>query len=340
MEQRAVVRFLTLKWLNPQQIYSELESVYHEDALAMPTVYKWHARFRDGRTELSDDPRSGRPRKSDLAEAIFSMLEERPFSSCKCLARHFRVAKATCLRILRDELGLQKFNLRWVPHTLNPAQKRNRVTFSRALLEVLHREQGNNFEHVITGDESWFFLHYPNESIWAESRDEVPVRIKQTIDAEKCLISILWSVKGIHSLIDIPKGESYNSVFFCNAVVPSLVANICSDQRRRSLKGFYVHLDNARPHNSHQSNDCLQSTKAQRMPQPAYSPDLAPSDFFLFGFLKQQLQGVHLADREALKSAICQIFSRIDRKLLISVFVDWMQRLKWVIENEGEYYHH
>jgi hypothetical protein len=22
------------------------------------------------------------------------------------------------------------------------------------------------------------------------------------------------------------------------------------------------------------------------------------------------------------------------------VFVDWMQRLKWVIENEGEYYHH
>jgi transposase len=86
MEQRAVLRFLTLKGLNPQQIRSEFESVYHEDALALPTIDKWHARFRDVRAELSDDPTSGRPRKSDLAEAIFSMLEERSFLSCKLLA--------------------------------------------------------------------------------------------------------------------------------------------------------------------------------------------------------------------------------------------------------------
>jgi hypothetical protein len=138
MEQRTVLRFLTLKALNHQQIHSELESVYHEDARALPMIYKWHARFRDGRTELSDDPRSGRPRKSDLAEAFFSMLEERPFLSCKLLAQHFRIAKATCLRILRQDLALQKFNLRWVPRTLDCAQKQNRVTFSHALLEVLH----------------------------------------------------------------------------------------------------------------------------------------------------------------------------------------------------------
>jgi hypothetical protein len=138
----------------------------------------------------------------------------------------------------------------------------------------------------------------------------------------------------------MPKRESYNSAFFCNVDVLSLVENICSGSRRRSLKGFYVHLDNARLHNSHQSNDCLQGTKAQGMPQPAYRPDLAPSDFFLFGFLKQRLQGVHLADREALKTAICQLFSQIDREVLTSVFVDWMERLKWVFKNRGEYYNH
>jgi transposase len=178
-EQRAVFRFLTLKGLNPQQILSELESVYREDALALPTIYKWHARFRDRRTELSDDPRSGRPRKSDSAEAIFSMLEPRPFLSYSLLARHFGIAKATCLQILREDLALQKFNLRWVPDTLDSAQKQNRVTFSHALLEVLRREQRTNFDYVITGDEACFFLHYPNESVWAGSRDEIPVRIKQ-----------------------------------------------------------------------------------------------------------------------------------------------------------------
>jgi transposase len=70
MEQRVVLRFLTLKELNPQQIHSELESVYHEDALSLPTIYKWHARFRDGRPGLSNDLRSGRPRNSDSAKII------------------------------------------------------------------------------------------------------------------------------------------------------------------------------------------------------------------------------------------------------------------------------
>jgi transposase len=120
-----MVRFLTLKGLNPQQIHSELESVYHDGALALPMIFKWHARFRDGTTVLSDDPRSGRARKSDLAKAFFSMLQEHPFSSGRFLA---------------DELALQKFDLRWVPHTLDFAQKRDRVIFSRALLEVLRRE--------------------------------------------------------------------------------------------------------------------------------------------------------------------------------------------------------
>jgi transposase len=130
MEQRVLLRFLTLRGLNPQQILSELESVYHEDALALPMIYKWHARFHDGSTELSDDPRSGKPRRNDLAEAISSMLEERPFLSCKLLARHFRIAKVMCLCILREDLALEKFNLRWVPHTLDSTQKQNHVTFS------------------------------------------------------------------------------------------------------------------------------------------------------------------------------------------------------------------
>jgi hypothetical protein len=70
MEQRAEICCLALKGLNPGEFYSELESVYHEDVLAPPTVYKWHTRFRDAPVNLSDDPRSGRRRKSDLAESI------------------------------------------------------------------------------------------------------------------------------------------------------------------------------------------------------------------------------------------------------------------------------
>jgi hypothetical protein len=70
------------------------------------------------------------------------------------------------------------------------------------------------------------------------------------------------------------------------------------------------------------------------MPQPAYRP---LNDFFPFGFLQQKLQGIHFPDRESLKSTICQIFHEIDRDVLVSVLLDYIERLKWVIENDGEY---
>jgi hypothetical protein len=87
---------------------------------------------------------------------------------------------------------------------------------------------------IMKGDESWFFFDYPHDSAWDGYRDQLPVRIKPEIEAEKCLISVIWSANGINSLVDVPKGELYNSSFFRDVVVPSLIDNICSRSRRKS----------------------------------------------------------------------------------------------------------
>jgi hypothetical protein len=135
------------------------------------------------------------------------MLEGRQFLSCKLIARHFRVAKTTYLRILREDLGPKKFHVPWVPSTIDPIQKRNRVTPSRKLLAILIREREKIFRDIMTGDESWFFLHYLDDSAWIGSRDELPVQMKPEIETEKCLIFVIWPVHGIHSLVDAPRGE-------------------------------------------------------------------------------------------------------------------------------------
>jgi hypothetical protein len=221
MEQRVIIRFFTLKGLKAKVIQAELESVYGTNAYKLSMVKKQQLRLLQGRTTLFDDPRSGRCLTQDLAEAIRSMLAEKPFDSCRTLCRHFRIAKTTCLRILRDELMLQKFHLRWVSHVLSSNQKSERVTYSSLLLEVLEEAQRTGFERIITGDESWFFLSYPHNSAWTTSRDELPEKVSQKIDIEKCLISIFSSVNGIHTLLDVPKWSTYNTAFFYNQVVPS-----------------------------------------------------------------------------------------------------------------------
>jgi hypothetical protein len=127
---------------------------------------------------------------------------------------------------------LRKIHLRWVPHALSPNQKSERVSDSRLLLAALAHNGATLFQAVITGDESRFFLSYPRDSMWASSRDDIPDRMKQPIATEKCLISVLWSVRGIHSLIDVPKGTTYNTDVFCNEVMPSLKRDIASRGRR------------------------------------------------------------------------------------------------------------
>ena len=41
------------------------------------------------------------------------------------------------------------------------------------------------------------------------------------------------------------------------------------------------------------------------VPHPPYSPDLAPSDYHLFGLLKNHLRGIKFSDDEAVKE-ICR----------------------------------
>ncbi|GFO40821.1 histone-lysine N-methyltransferase SETMAR [Plakobranchus ocellatus] len=51
--------------------------------------------------------------------------------------------------------------------------------------------------------------------------------------------------------------------------------------------------DNARPHTSRQTQDALRQLELTTLPHPAYSPDLAPSDYYLFPQLKKYLKGHH-----------------------------------------------
>jgi hypothetical protein len=66
-------------------------------------------------------------------------------------------------------------------------------------------------------------------------------------------------------------------------------------------------------------------TNICKIPDPAYSPDLAPSDLFLFGLLKEKLRGTVLTDEEDFISGVWAIFDEISESILTSVDVTWIK---------------
>jgi hypothetical protein len=99
------------------------------------------------------------------------------------------------------------------------------MSYSKILLTALMEQKARGFQRIVAGDELWFFLYYPRDSFWATLHDELPRCIEQHNDAEKCLVSILWSVNGIHCLF-LAKGTVSNRAFFTDTVILNLIENV------------------------------------------------------------------------------------------------------------------
>jgi hypothetical protein len=81
----------------------------------------------------------------------------------------------------------------------------------------------------------------------------------------------------------------------------------------------------------------MEQNSIQRAPHPACSPDLAPSDFYLFDSVEQLLSRCQFADQDSLLKAVSDIFVGIEKVTLESVFHNWMERLCQCSATGGEY---
>jgi hypothetical protein len=70
---------------------------------------------------------------------------------------------------------------------------------------------------------------------------------------------------------------------------------------------------------------------------PPYSPDLAPSDFYLFAHVEGLLRGESIETGEQLLLAVDGILRSLEKPILTKVFLEWMKRLERCIETDGDY---
>ena len=194
------------------------------------------------------------------------------------------------------------------------------------LFQVLTNCKHYGYRNIITGDQSWFIYNYAPEGAWVLENEEPPVFEKSQIFIEKMMITVIWGVNGTYIIDDLPEGEHYNSCYFIEHILKPLEEKKDEIWPSRGKHKIWLHLDNCKVHNSKATQKEMEKSTFIRASHPPYSPDLALSDFYLFGTIKGKLRGQSFQTREALYEAISAKINEISPSERMTVFDKWKER--------------
>lgn len=337
VELRGVIHYHYLRGSSASTCHTEMQRAYSSRTPVLRTIQKWYRAFAAGKSDLEDKPRSGRPKHLFLSEPIRSLLQDQPALSTRALASALSSTPQTVKSILVETLGYRKLSTHWIPHVPTPEILRQRCQIAETMLTILLQAESTGFRYVYTGDESWFYLSTASDSMWVPPESAAPSAATPTIKSEKIMVTIFWSTAGFSVVEALPKDDHLTAQYLIDKIFRPLEHNIAEGCKCVHRHRIYIHMDNARVHTAKIVKDFLSSSFFRGLPQPPYSPDIAPSDFYLFGMLKTKLQGRTFRTSGELMSAIRHQLSQISHDELCSVYQNWIVRLRQVIDSGGQY---
>jgi hypothetical protein len=285
---RAMILLLYKMGYDNSEIFDTLNTHFPKVRPCEMTIDKITESIDEGTFSYVDSSPPGRRLDQPLIDAVKEEVERNPFQSLRVIAANVGSNKDTVRNILINALGLKKRYSKWVPHSLTDFQKLQRVSSAKRMLTILKQDEVHNFSHIITGDESWILYDYPFTSYWGKPKEKPKEIPKVTIGTPKVMLVVFWGVSATPVLSFLPAGQTMNATIFKKVVVDEVTKYATTLPEKETL---FVHWDNARCHSAGLVKSALKETEVKILEQPPCSPDLAPSDFFLFGYLKHQLKG-------------------------------------------------
>ncbi|UYV66139.1 hypothetical protein LAZ67_4000414 [Cordylochernes scorpioides] len=254
---------------------------------------KWHKAFKEGREEVADEPRSGRPTTARTDENVDRVLE--------------------VLRTdLTEDLQMRKVCAKLVPKVLTQDQKELRVLRCQELLDLIQNEP-DFLNSVVTGDESWMFEYDPESKrqscAWHTKSSLRPKKARMSKSRIKTMIIVFFDIRGI---------------VHCAQEIETPFARVRTDIKD-TVK---LHHDNATSHTAFIITNFLARSNTPVIPHPPFSPDLAPCDFFLFPRLKREMKGKYWETVDNIQHHVTTFLRSIPVEEFQGAFQAWQTRLR------------
>ncbi len=346
------LKFLVASGHTASQSWHQLQAVYGEDCMSRSQVQVWHRCFAegDGLTPVTDLHRSGRPcskRTPEAVEAVQTAVGEDKRKTCAHIAEETGLSCCTVHRIVRGELQMKKKAPKFVPHILTDEQKQMRMKLCSQNLALL-ADHPDLLEYIVTGDESSVPLYDPDTKFssmhWLRAKEPRPQKALRARTQTSTMLITFFDSQGLLLKEFVPKGETVTGEFYVQVLtrlqdrVRRKWPNLWSTSRDGEHHNFWLHHDNASSHTCVETLAFFGTHNLLLLPQPPYSPDLVPNDFFLFPTLKKQLWGKKHRNVAEVQAAVDKALKNITPDMFRAALLELPRRWTKCLNQRGNYF--
>ncbi|UYV63484.1 hypothetical protein LAZ67_2004229 [Cordylochernes scorpioides] len=148
LEQRYAIKFCVRLGKNATETFQMLQKAFKDDCISRSQSGKWHKAFKEGREEVADEPRSGRPTTARTDENVDRVLEV------------LRIDRRLSIQQIADTLHMSTFVVHGIV-TEDLQMRKGETVNSAFYLEVLRRLK-RRIARVRTDIKDTVKLHHDN----------------------------------------------------------------------------------------------------------------------------------------------------------------------------------
>lgn len=342
---RAMIFYDYKSGLDHTQCHQRLTAAFPDSGPSLATVTGWYREFKRGRDNLQDESRTGRPSTANTetnVDRVRDLLNADRRVTYDIIEASLGISSGTVRKILHEELGVKKLTSRWVPHLLTQEQKDCRVEWCRFMLRKFDGGKSRSVSQIISGDETWIYTYEPERKsqsqVWMFPNEEPPTKVVRCRSVGKQMVATFVRRSGLIATIPLQNRRTVNAEWYTTVCLPQVFSVLKQQRPKSELRGISLHHDNASAHTAAQTLDFLGEEGVKLIPHPAYSPDLAPCDFFVFPRAKDRLRGRRFDTPELAIDAYETALKQLSESDWRNCFDQWFQRMSRCLEASGEYF--
>jgi hypothetical protein len=338
---RIQIVLLMAKFESITVVKRKLQAEFGSDSPGEVCIRETFKRFCET-ASVDDRSRSGRPTAmtEEKIDEIRQICENSPQSSVRVVAQASSSPSTTVYRIMTEHLLLKPYKMQFLQQ-LYEEDFQDRVEMCEKLIPML--EDAGNKEKFFFSDEATFYLNglvnKHNVRYW--SQDNPHATIETVMKSPKLNV---WCAMSENRLIgpfffdcDTVSGENYLSMLQ-DFWIPEV-------RRLHILRSIIFQQDGAPAHWYGKVRQLLHNMFPNRwvgrdgpIRWAPRSPDLTPLDFFLWGYLKDNVYKTSMKDLNELKARIANEIRMISKETLCNVFSNILKRMHMCISVKGDHF--